>query len=57
MAGTLTGRRVAILAARVGVICHGPWTLVEGPQDLPAFCRAIVAHFADAERVPPRSGG
>jgi protease I len=54
----------------VGVICHGPWTLVEAdvvrggtvldqevvidgnivssrrPDDLPAFCRAIVAHFA-----------
>jgi protease I len=72
----------------VGVICHGPWTLVEAdvlrgriltsypsirtdirnaggtvrdqevvtdgnlvssrsPDDLPAFCRAIVAHFAE----------
>jgi protease I len=74
----------------VGAICHGPWTLVEadvvrgrtltsypsirtdirnaggtvrdeevvidgnlvssrGPQDLPAFCRAIVARFAATE--------
>jgi deglycase len=74
----------------VGVICHGPWTLVEadvvrgrtltswpsvrtdirnaggtvrdqevvtdgnlvssrGPDDLPAFCRAIVTHFAATE--------
>jgi protease I len=74
----------------VGVICHGPWTLVEAdvvrgrtltswpsvrtdirnaggtavdqevvtdgnlvssrkPDDLPAFCRAIVAHFAAAK--------
>ena len=74
----------------VGVICHGPWTLVEadvvlgrtltsypsirtdirnaggtvvdeevvidgnivssrGPDDLPAFCRAIVAQFAAAD--------
>jgi protease I len=74
----------------VGVICHGPWTLVEAnvvrgrtltsypslrtdirnaggtvldeevvtdgnlvssrnPDDLPAFCRAIVAHFATAK--------
>jgi protease I len=76
----------------VAVICHGPWTLVEadvvrgrtltswpslrtdirnaggtvwdqevvtdgnllssrGPDDLPAFCRAIVAHFAAEARV------
>ncbi|MFN2478210.1 MAG: type 1 glutamine amidotransferase domain-containing protein [Pseudonocardiaceae bacterium] len=77
-------------AKPVGVICHGPWTLVEAdvvrgrtltsypslrtdirnaggtvvdeevvidgnlvssrnPHDLPAFCRAIVAHFATAK--------
>ncbi|MFY9809393.1 MAG: type 1 glutamine amidotransferase domain-containing protein [Pseudonocardiaceae bacterium] len=76
----------------VGVICHGPWTLVEAdvvrgrtltswpslrtdirnaggsvldqevvidgnlvssrkPDDLPAFCRAIVAHFASAAQT------
>lgn len=76
----------------VAVICHGPWTLVEadvvrgrtltswpsvrtdirnaggtvsdqevvtdgnllssrGPDDLPAFCRAIVTHFAAEARV------
>jgi protease I len=78
----------------VGVICHGPWTLVEAdvvrgrtltswpsvrtdirnaggtvldqevvtdgnlvssrrPDDLPAFCRAIVAHFAAAAAHVP----
>lgn len=28
----------------VGVICHGPWSLVEA--DLPAFCDAVVRELA-----------
>jgi protease I len=52
----------------VGVICHGPWTLVEANvaegrtltsypsvrTDLPAFCRAIVDEFA---KTPAAASG
>jgi protease I len=52
----------------VGVICHGPWTLVdeevvvdEGlissrrPDDLPAFCAKIVEEFAEGRHEGQRA--